>query len=44
MRNKFLSDEHRVLSSAKLQIFDFLIKKNISFMSILNSNGPNIDS
>ena len=43
MRNKFLSHEYRVLSSAKLHISDFSIKKNISFMNILNSNGPNID-
>ena len=43
MRNKFLSHEYRVLSSAKLHISDFSIKKNISFMNILNSSGPNID-
>ena len=44
MRNNRLSHEYRVLSSAKLNISDFLIKKNISFMNILNSSGPNIDS
>ena len=43
MRNKFLSHEYRVLSSAKLHISDFSIKKNISFMNILNSSGRNID-
>ena len=43
MRNKFLSHEYRVLSSAKLHISDFSIKKNISFMNILNCSGPNID-
>ena len=43
MRNKFLSHEYRVLSSAKLHISDLSIKKNISFMNILHSSGPNID-
>ena len=43
MRNRFPSDEYRVLPSAKLHIFDFSTKKNISFMNILNSRGPNID-
>ena len=43
MRNKFLSLEYRVLSSAKLHIYDFSIKKNVSFMNILNSSEPNID-
>ena len=43
MRNKFLSHEYRVLSSAKLHISDFSIKKNISFVNIFNSSGPNID-
>ena len=43
MRNKFLSDEYRVLSSVKLHISDFSIKKNISFMDILNSSGPSIN-
>ena len=43
MRNKFLSHEYRVLSSAKLHISDFSIKKKISFMNILNSSRPNID-
>ena len=43
MRNKFLSHEYRVLSSVKLHISDFSIKKNISFMNILSSSGPNID-
>ena len=42
MRNKFLSHEYRVLSSAKFHISDFSIKKNISFMNILNTRGPNI--
>ena len=36
MRNKFLSSEYRVLSSAKLHVSDFSIKKNISFMNMLN--------
>ena len=44
MRNKFLSSEYRVLSSAKLHVSDFSIKKNISFMNMLNSSGPNIDT
>ena len=43
MSNKFLSHEYRVFSSAKLHILDFLIKRNILFMNILNSIGPNID-
>ena len=43
MQNKFLSHEYRVLPSAKLHISDFSIKKNILFMNILNSSGPNID-
>ena len=43
MRNKFLSNEYRVLSSAKLHIPDFSIKKNTSFMNILNNSEPNID-
>ena len=43
MRNKFLSHEYRVLPLAKLHISDFSIKKNILFMNILNSSGPNID-
>ena len=43
MRNKFLSHEYRVLSLAKLHIPDFSVKKNILFMNILNSSGPNID-
>ena len=37
MCNKFLLHEYRVLSSAKLYICDFSIKKNISLMKILNS-------
>ena len=44
MGNKFQSLEYRVLSLAKLHISDFSIKKNILFMNILNSSGPNIDS
>ena len=44
MRNKFLSHEYRVLPSAKLRISNFSIKKNISFMNLLNSSGPNIDT
>ena len=43
MRNKFLSDDYRVLSSAKLHISDFSIKKNNSFMNILTSGESNID-
>ena len=43
MRNKFLPHEYGVLPSAKLHISDFSIKKNISFMNILNSSGTNID-
>ena len=43
MHNKFLSHEYRVLPSAKLHISDFSIKKNVSFMNLLNSSGPNID-
>ena len=43
MRNKSLSHEYRALSSTRLHISDFLIKKNGSFMKILNRNGPNID-
>ena len=43
MSNKFLSHEYRVWSSAMLHISDFSIKKNISFMNILNSSRPNID-
>ena len=43
MRNIFLSHEYRVLLSAKLHISDFSMNKNISFMNILNSSGPNID-
>ena len=43
MRNKFLSQQYRVLSSAKLHISNFSIKKNISLMNILNSSGPNIN-
>ena len=37
MQNKFLLHEYRVLSSVKLYISDFSMKKNISFMNILNS-------
>ena len=43
MPNKFLSHEYRVLSSAKLHISDFSLRKNISFMNILNSSGPNVN-
>ena len=43
MRNKFLSHEYRIMLSAKLHISDFSIKKNISFINILNCSGPNID-
>ena len=43
MRNKFLLYEYRILSSAELHISDFSMKKNISFMNILNSSRPNID-
>ena len=43
MCNKFLAYEYRVYPSAKLHIFDFSTKKNISFMNILNSSGPNSD-
>ena len=43
MSNKFLSHENRVSSSAMLHISDFSIKKNISFMNILNSSRPNFD-
>ena len=43
MHNKFLSHEYRVLSSAKLDISDFSIEKNVSLMNILNSSGPNTD-
>ena len=35
--------EYIVLSSAKLQISDFSMKKKISLMNILNSRGPNIE-
>ena len=42
-RNKFLLHKYRVLSSARLYISDFSVKKNISFMNILNSSGANID-
>ena len=43
MCNKFLSHKYRALSSEKLHISDFSIKKNMSFMNILNNSGPNID-
>ena len=35
--------EYTVLSSTKLQIFDFSAKKKISLMNILNNIGPNIE-
>ena len=43
MCNKFLSHEYRVLSSERFYISDFSIKKNISFMNILNGSEPDID-
>ena len=43
MRNRFPSHEYRVLPLAKLHISDFSIKKNKSFVNILNSSRPNID-
>ena len=43
MCNNFLSHEYKVLSSAKLHISGFSIKKNISIMNVWNSSGPNID-
>ena len=39
-----LPHEYIVLSSAKLQISDFSLKKKISLMNILNNNAPNIES
>ena len=42
MRNKFMSYEYGVLSSAKWNISDFSVQGNISFMNILNGSGPNI--
>ena len=35
--------KYTVLSSARLQISDFSVKKKISLMNILNSSGPNIE-
>ena len=35
--------EYIVLSSAKLQISDFSMKKKILLMKILNNSGPNIE-
>ena len=35
--------EYIVLSSAKLQIFDFSTKNKISLMNILNNSGINIE-
>ena len=32
-----------VLSSAKLQISDFFMKKKISLINISNNNGPNVE-
>ena len=43
MYKRFLSHEYRVLSSAKLHVSDFSIKKNISFINLLNNSGPNND-
>ena len=36
-------EDFNVLSTAKLQMLDFCIPKNISLIKILKSNGPNIE-
>ena len=41
MYNNFLPHEFRVPPEFQIPVFS--IKKNISFMNILNSSGPNID-
>ena len=38
-----LSQAYNVLSSAKLQMSDFKLQKNRSFMNILNKIGPRIE-
>ena len=54
IRSGFVTDNYKLklpeifsstilLSSAKLQIFEFSAKNEISLMNILNSNTPNIE-
>ena len=41
--SKFAPQECKVLSSAKLQISDFSMTKNKSFINILNNKGPSME-
>ena len=43
MLSKFIPEEQRLLSSAKLQISHFAEKKNKSLIKILKSKGPSIE-
>ena len=40
---RFFPHEYIVLSSAKLQIYDFSKKNKTSLMNILNKNAPNVE-
>ena len=40
---KFAPQEYKVLSSAKLQISDFSMTKNKSFINMLNNKGPSME-
>ena len=40
---KFVPQEYKVLSSAKLQISNFPMTKNKSFINILNNKGPSME-
>ena len=40
---KFATQEYKVLSSAKLQISDFSMKKNRSFINMLNNRGSSME-
>ena len=42
--SKFLFQLYNVLSSAKLQTFDFIMDKNKLFLKLLKSTGQRIDS
>ena len=41
---KFAPQEHKVLSSAKLQISDFSMAKNRSLINMLNNKGPSMET
>ena len=43
MCKKFLSHEYRILSSAKLRISDFPMKRDMLFINLLNNSRPNND-